>query len=258
MIRKKIELNLAAIYTASSNVDLAKKWLDHLKSRSVPGRKHLELALLYTKLGDKFRADSSKLKECFECYQMACELYAKVKSWQEFCLVGLQHGRLLCELSHFKKSIRVANKVLAATFYLTDKVELAKIYNDLSTIYSKDPSNEENIYYAKRLLKKSLKILRDQDLSGEPDLEVYICQNLSAVYNQLEMFDESLKYIEVAYEQIKSPNRHMCVLSDIKYNEGYARFKTSDLEGSVNAFQLSHQYALKSMLLFFFMILSHQ
>jgi hypothetical protein len=124
MIRKKIEFNLAAIYTASSNVDLAKKWLDHLKSRSVPGRKHIELALLYTKLGDKFRTDSSKLKECLECYQMACELYANVKNWQEFCMVGLLHARFLCELGHFKKSIRVANKVLAATFYLTDKIEL--------------------------------------------------------------------------------------------------------------------------------------
>ena len=233
---------MAAIYTASNNLHLAKNWLDHVKSRSVPLKKYKELAILYTKLGKRFRND----KESSECYQMACEFYAKSKSWSEFCTVGLIHAKLMCDLGLYKKSVSIGNKILAATFYLSNPIESAKIYNDLSTVYSKDTRNLENVYYSKRLLKKALKLLNGQNLDRDLDLELYIYQNLSAVYNQLENYSASLKFIERAYENAKAPNKYMHLLSDLKYNEGYAHFKQNDFECSINAFQQSHQFALKS------------
>lgn len=80
---------------------------------------------------------------------------------------------------------------------------LARIYNDLSTIYSKDVNNESNVYLAKRLLNKSLKMLKNKQANK---LEICILQNLSAVHNRLENYNESLKYINAAYEKIGSGN----------------------------------------------------
>lgn len=248
----KIEFNLATIYTASNNeshLKLAKNWLDQIKSRPISFKRLNDIASLYTKLGNKLKNNPNRAEESSECYQMAFEYYAKTKNWLEYCLIGLVYARLLTEIKSNKKSVSVANKIVAATLYLRNDTELAKIYNDLATIYSKDIQNEESVLYAKRLLKKSLKLARNSP--SRTDLEMCIYENLSAVCNQLERFDDSLKHINTAYQRIKEPNKYLYLLSDLKYNEGYARFMLNDPNSSIDAFKLSHQYALKSKISFF-------
>lgn len=77
----------------------------------------------------------------------------------------------------------------------------------MSTIYAVDPFGFENIRYSRKLLKKALKLIKAAEESsggggekrGRRDLEVYVYQNLSAVCNRLEEYENSLNYLELAY-----------------------------------------------------------
>ena len=68
--------------------------------------------------------------------------------------------------------------------------------------------NESNLYLAKRLLNKALNLVKE---SKEPNvkLEISIYQNMSAVNNRLEKFNESLKCIKLAYALIDSSNNRI-------------------------------------------------
>lgn len=54
----------------------------------------------------------------------------------------------------------------------------------------------DNIRYSRKLLKKSLRIVQDNE---RIDLEMYIYLNLAAISNQLDSYESSLRYLELAY-----------------------------------------------------------
>ncbi len=154
-------------------------------------------------------------------------------------------ARCLCDIKSYQQVISMANKIVAATFYIKDYVELARVYCDLSSIYAYDSKNQEMIIYAKRLIKKAIRLMYNNGIYDD-ELEVHIYQNLSAIYNQLERYDDSVECIRVAYEMIQNPNRYFYLLSDLKFNEAYAFFKLGNLDQAISCFEQSHQYALKS------------
>ena len=118
---RKIEFNLAAIYTASNNFVLAKGWLDCVKGNSIIFERRKDIAILYNKIGDMFIDNTNKyVKMRIECYEIAAEYYAKSKDWYSYCQVGLLHAQLLHEINYLKDSIKVANKVLAACLYFNE------------------------------------------------------------------------------------------------------------------------------------------
>lgn len=54
----------------------------------------------------------------------------------------------------------------------------------------------DNIRYSRKLLKKALRIVQDNE---RIDLEMYIYLNLAAISNQLDSYESSLRYLELAY-----------------------------------------------------------
>lgn len=120
--KRRLEFNLACIYAASKNYDLAKGWLDRLDGDSSIFPRRKELAVLYTQIGNAFRRESfsapSKHKLAIECFKLAGEYYARCKMWHEFCLVNLTRAQLLIDANYVERSINVANKILAASFNL--------------------------------------------------------------------------------------------------------------------------------------------
>ena len=128
----------------------------------------------------------------------------------------------------------------------------------------------DNIRYSRKLLKKSLRIVQDNE---RIDLEMYIYLNLAAISNQLDSYESSLRYLELAYTLL-GPDCKLLVfflfnlkyifkykflfwiiirlanqyhlLSDLKFNEGYASFKIHQLKDAVDAFSQSHKIAVKS------------
>ena len=82
-------------------------------------------------------------------------------------------------------------------------MKLAKIYNDVATIYGQDVDNEANVYLARRLLNKALNLVRESKETNVK-LEASIYQNMSAVNNRLEKYNESLKCCKLAYALMDS------------------------------------------------------
>jgi tetratricopeptide (TPR) repeat protein len=80
--KKKLEFNIAAIYTASKYYDQAKAWLDKLAAGpeldSILSEKHQDIAALYTKIGNFLATHPHRLNQAAECYTAAGEYYAKV------------------------------------------------------------------------------------------------------------------------------------------------------------------------------------
>lgn len=67
----------------------------------------------------------------------------------------------------------------------------------MSTIYAGDSTNETKIKNAKRLLKLALNLIKNEQT--EPEIQVFIYQNLAAVNNQLKNFKRSIENINNAY-----------------------------------------------------------
>jgi tetratricopeptide (TPR) repeat protein len=192
---------LACIYTAAKNYELAKGWLDRLDGDSSIFPRRKELAVLYTQIANALRRQN-KLKPAIECLKLAGEYYARCQMWHDFCLVNLTRAQLLIDAGYVERSLSVANKILAASFNLDyDPIAVAKIFNDLSTIFAIDPYGLENIRYSRKLLKKALRIVQENQRA---DLEIFVYLNLAAISNQLENFDSALRYLELAYTLIDS------------------------------------------------------
>lgn len=209
--KKRIEFNLAVIYTASGNYDLAKGWLDKLNTNTandnddsaniLTALKLHDSALLYTQIGNIYRKNPMKRKQAVECYKIAGDHFVKMQEWQDYCLVCLSCSKVLLDMGDVSESVQMAYRIRSAMLHLDankDRLFKAQLYNDLSTILAYDPYTVENVYYAKKLLLKACKSVLDQSSSSSLFL-ANIYQNLSAVFNRLEEYQESLKYLDLAY-----------------------------------------------------------
>lgn len=78
---------------------------------------------------------------------------------------------------------------------------LAKIYCNLATVWAKNTNRIEKLEQAKKLLYKALNTI-DNNSEIIQLVELCIYLNLSGILNQLGNYNESIIYIERAYEKI--------------------------------------------------------
>lgn len=70
--------------------------------------------------------------------------------------------------------------------------------------------NLEKITESKNILVKAVKLLKTEENNpAKLQLMVYLYQNLSAVSNQMENYEKSLKYIEKAYKYIEKNGKFL-------------------------------------------------
>lgn len=291
IIKNKIEFNLAFLSLMNGDLIMAKEYLDSIKESPLLVSKREEVALIYTQLAIEFKqqkedgiTNSNKeyiIKSC-DCYESAARLFSKLKKWLTYCQIELAHANLLSDLSLFNESFAILKKVQMACLH-TDCIsedELVNIYCDISTIFAKDIHSNHSASHAMRLLGKALQLIENKESS----VDIYIYQNIVAVWNQLENYKKSLEIIErlnkifetdyncnklethIPLIDIKKNIGRLDVnldegdldrrfLSDVKYNEGYARTNLKQYIEAISAFYFSHQFALKSNFQFKFLFL---
>ncbi len=125
--KKKIEFNLATLYTHLQKLEKAKSYLDGLKQKSIAFVKNQDIALLYTHLASSFNENKLKI----ECYKLAGEHFCKSKDWYKYCQVTIMHAHFLNEMNLFKESYLLADSVLRACFHLENHKELGKKNNSI-------------------------------------------------------------------------------------------------------------------------------
>jgi hypothetical protein len=271
--RNKIEFNLSFLSLINGDIEMAKEYLDCIKDSPLLTTKRKEVALLYTTLADKFKR-SQMTKKSIDCYQSAAQLFSKMKDWLMYCKVELAQANLLSDLNNYDQSFAILKKIQMAclrTDALTEN-ELVAIYCDISTIFAKDIDSHESAHHAMRLLCKALELIEVKESS----VDIYIYQNIAAVWNQLGKYEKSLQVIKrlndifiTDYNYTELNNKLLTLneiktniskvdnnlsngdldskfLSDVKYNEGYAQAQLKQFNEAINSFYLSHQFSIKS------------
>lgn len=127
MSRKRIEFNLASIYTALNSFDQALEWLDRIKNEPIIFGKLKEIAHLYSKIGLYFKSDPKNIQKCLECFNQAALNYAKCNLWSEYCSIELVHAKVLSDFEMTQESFKVAAKILSASMHLQDEIQIGKI-----------------------------------------------------------------------------------------------------------------------------------
>jgi len=120
----------------------------------------------------------------------------------------------------------------------------AKIFCNLATINAKDAQNYKKVEKAHYLLNRALSL-------NSPNSKLTTCiqQNLAAVCNQQKNFSESLKHVQAALDSLrntaKTPSDSF-LLSDLKFNEGFARAHLGETSFAIEAFTQAHKHAFST------------
>ncbi len=227
-VKKKVEFNIASIYTAQRNYKQAKVFLDYINGHEIAFEKKLELAILYTELAQGLERSSEYIKECYECYELAGYYLSKEKDWPQYCKVQMMYAKLLSKNNLHEESTRITNKILAVYFHINDEIEMgifkkkksvliysiiifhylfiANIYLNLSSIYARDVKNKSNIELCKKLLLRSYEIIETKAKSPNIEhLKLRLYLNLSGICNILETYEDTLKFTTLALEKTTNP-----------------------------------------------------
>jgi len=117
----------------------------------------------------------------------------------------------------------------------------AKIFCNLATINAKDAQNYNKVEKAHYLLNRALSLN-----TSNSKLTACIRQNLAAVCNQQNNFSESLTHVQVALDSLRNtattPSDSF-LLSDLKFNEGFARAHLGQTSPAIEAFTQAHKHA---------------